>query len=352
MAAVCFFAALAGLIFHSGLYASIIEPVSTAGGLELRLQAEIDRPKPDRNQILAVGHSRQAMWPKAANEMQPSTGYTFASIGLGGTNARVWYYSLRAVDPDANNYAAILIPEDNYNEPDTGPDPREQDADLHYLIARLGLSDLREFPWTYASTARRFAASEALLLKGTVYKTDFQDFLDHPFARVEKARFYAQGSASWAYDFGGDARTLAGMDVDWTRKTIRFPPGVSEADQQQTIRELFPDLPPQQGLETAYLRYWYGKIVDYYRGSGTKLIFFRVPRAAVTPPEEPVRQHTAIRDLMGTPDVVVLDEHLLDSLEHPDNFWDGWHLNREGMREFTYILATEVRKILGPPAGQ
>lgn len=352
LATVCCFAALEGLVFHSGLYASIIEPVSTAGGLESRIRDEIKREKLNRNQVLAVGHSRMALWPKVANEMQPSSGYTFASIGLGGTDPRTWYYSLRAVDPDANSYAAILIPEDDYNEPDTGADPAEQSVDMHYLIARLQLSDLLDFPFTYRSLEWRMAAIEAILFKGTVYKTDFDDFLEHPYARIQKAEFYAQGSASWAYDYGGDARTMAGLQIDWQHKTMSFPPGVSQEDQDQAKQELFPDLPPQQGLETAYLRYWYGRIVDYYKGTGTKLFFLRVPRAPVSPPEEPVKPHTAVRDLAGAPNVVVLDEHLLDPLERPENFWDGWHLNRKGMREFTEILVKEVRKDLGPPAGE
>jgi hypothetical protein len=352
LATVCFFAALEGLIFHSGLYAGIIEPVSTAGSLEMNLRNEIKRPKPDRNQVLAVGHSRMAMWPRIANQMQPSTGYTFASIGLGGTSPRTWFYSLRTVDPHAHNYAAIVIPEDDYNEPDTGPDPAEQDVDLHYLIARLGLRDLIEFPASYRSAARRWAAIEGILLKGTIYRQDFQEFLDHPFQRIEKAQFYAQGSASWAYDYGGDARTLAGLQIDWAHKALHFPPGVPEADRKRAAQELFPDYPPDQGLETAYLRYWYGRILDYYRGSGTKIFFLRVPRAPAAPPEDPVKLHTAVRDLAGQPDVIVLDEHLLDSLEHPDNFWDGWHLNRKGMKEFTEIIATEVRKALGPPSAE
>ena len=352
LATVCIFAALEGLIFHSGLYAAIIEPVSTTGSLELNLRNEIKRPKPDRNQVLAVGHSRMAMWPRIANQMQPSTGYTFASIGLGGTDPRTWYYSLRAVDPHAHSYAAIVIPEDDYNEPDTGPDPADQDVDLHYLIARLGLGDLLEFPWTYRSAERRWSAFESILLPGLVYKQDFQEFLDHPLARIAKAQFYAEGSASWAYDYGGDARTLAGLEVDWANKTLHFPPGVAEADQKRAADELFREFPSDQGLETAYLRYWYGRIVDHYRGSGTRIFFLRVPRAPATPPEEPVKPHTAVRDLAGQPGVIVLDEHLLDTLEHPENFWDGWHLNRKGMKAFTEIIATEVRKALGPPSAE
>jgi hypothetical protein len=45
----------------------------------------------------------------------------------------------------------------------------------------------------------------------------------------------------------------------------------------------------------------------------------------------------------------VLDEHLFDQLERPDFFWDAWHLNGAGMNVFSRLLATEVRRVLGPP---
>ena len=349
LATLFFFALLEGVIFHSGLYARIIEPDSTTGFMEIQLQNEIRRPKPNPNQILAVGHSRQALLPRIANEMQPSTGYTFASIGLGGTAPRTWYYSLRAVDPDAHNYAAILIPEDDYNEPDSWEDQSERESDLHYLIARLRMKDLLEFPWTYQSPKKRWTAFEGIVLKGTVYKQDFQQFLDHPLARIAKADYYRHDSAGWYYGFGGDARTLAGLEIDWAHKTARFPPNVPPEEQKRIKSELFSDPPPDRGREAAYRLYWYRKILDHYKGSRTKIFLLRVPRAPVSPPEVPSKPNSAVRQLAHDPQVVVLEEHLLDSLERPDLFWDSMHLNREGDIRFTHIIASEVRKALGPP---
>ena len=118
-AIIFFFAAFEGILFHSGLYSSIVEPDSTTGYMELQLRNELRRPKPNHNQVLAVGHSRMALLPRVVNEEKPGTGYTFATIGLGGTTPRAWYYALRAVDPDATKYAAIVIPSDDYNEPDS-----------------------------------------------------------------------------------------------------------------------------------------------------------------------------------------------------------------------------------------
>jgi hypothetical protein len=349
LAAILCFAALEGILFHTGLYSSIMEPESTTGSMELQLRNEIRRPKPNRNQVLAVGHSRMALLPRIVNRDRRGTGYTFASIGLGGATPRVWYYSLRAVDPTAHTYAAIVIPSDDFNEPDNYDYQSEREGDLHYLLARLELRDLMEFPWTYPSKELQWAAFRGIILKGFVYKRDFQEFLNHPWQRIAKARSVASNSARWYYAYPGTDQNLAGLRIDWQHKTMQFPDRVPETQRKQIEDLLFPTLPPDQGRETAYLRYWYGKIIQHYRGSGTKLIFMRVPRAPTSPPDPAPKLDSAVRQIASEPDVIVLDEHLFDQLEHPDLFWDAWHLNGAGMEAFSRLLASEVRRVLGPP---
>jgi hypothetical protein len=349
LAAILCFGALEGILFHTGLYSSIIEPVSTTGYMELYLRAEVRRPKPNRNQVLAVGHSRMALLPRVVNEEKPGTGYTFASIGLGGTTPRIWYYALRAVDPTAHTYAAIVIPTDDFNEPDTADYQSEREADLHYLLARLELRDLMDFPWTYPNKKLQWAVFRGIILKGFVYKRDFLEFLDHPLARIAKAHFYARESAGWYYSFGGTDANLAGLRIDWQHQTMQFPDRIPESERKEIEGTVFPTLPPDAGRQTAYLRYWYGKIIEHYRSSGTKLIFMRVPRAPTSPPDPAPKLNSAIRQIASEPNVIVLNEHFFDQLEHPDLFWDAQHLNRPGMEAFSRILAAEVRRVLGPP---
>jgi hypothetical protein len=253
------------------------------------------------------------------------------------------------VDPKAHNYAAIVIPSDDYNEPDTFDYHAQRESDLHYLIARLRLRDLADFPWTFPGHELQWQVFRGLLLKGYVYKRDFQEFLDHPRARIIKARYYAHDSASWYYGYGGLDESLAGIQIDWQHRTIQYPARVPENRRKSIEEELFPNLPPNEGIETAYLHYWYGKIIDYYRGSRTKLIFMRVPRAPISPPDPPPNPNSAIRQIASQSNVIVLDENVFDQLEHPDFFWDGWHMNRPGMEAFSRLLASEVRRVLGPP---
>ena len=346
MAAVVFFASLEALLFHSGLYASLIKPDSGAGWVESLLRNEMRRAKPNRNQVIAVGHSRMALLPRVANQMTGETGYTFATIALGGTSPRGWYYELRAVDPTAHAYAAIVIPSEDYDEPDQFEDLANRETDPYYLVNRLQVGDLLDFPWSYRANMLKWRAAEAILLKGLMYKRDLLDLLAHPSARMAEVRLFRQGSADWVYDYKGDPADLRGLTIDWDRKMAQFPARLNAAQRDLINKTLFTPAPPDAGHEREYFRYWFGRIVDRYRDSGTKIIFLRVPRAPVSPPDHPPRD-SSIRQLASRPNVIVLDEHLFDTLERPEFFGDPLHLNGEGMVRFSRILAAEVRGRLG-----
>jgi hypothetical protein len=349
LATLIFFVAFEGLIFHTRLYPSILEPESTAGAMETALNNEMKRPKPDRNQVLAVGHSRMALLPRVANGMQPSTGYRFASVGLGGTTPRCWYYELRELDPIASRYAAILIPTDDFNEPDNYEEPNNRELDTRYLISRLKLSDLGEYPWSFDDYKLKWATFADILFKGYVYKRDFLEFLSGTKGRIARVRLSNLYSSEWIYAYGGPEHSVAGLEVDWQHQVAHYPANFTPQQRKLIEDVLFQPRPPDAGQLSRYLRHWYGRILDHYHSSETKLIFLRVPRAPVPPPERPPKLNSAIRQIASKPNVIVLDEHLFDSLERTDLFADPMHLTAEGMNRFSRILAAEVRRVLGPP---
>jgi hypothetical protein len=349
LAALLCFGCLEALLFHSGLYASLINPDSGAGWVESLLRNEIRRAKPDRNQVLAVGHSRMALLPRVANEMKPKPGYTFATIALGGTSPRGWYYELRAVDPTARAYAAIVIPSDDYDEFDGFEDLVDRSTDPYYLVSLLQLGDLLDFPQSYRDNILKWRAAESILLKGLFYKRDILDFLANPAQRLAQLRLFRQGTADWVYAYKGEPANLTGLTIDWDHKVAHFPDRLTAYQRGFINDALFTPLPPDRGRNTVYFRYWFGRIVDRYRDSGTKIIFLRVPRAPVSPPYHSPKRDSSVRQLASRPNVIVLDEHLFDELERPELFGDPLHLNADGMLKFSRILATEVRNHLGPP---
>ncbi len=332
-------------LFHTGFYASILEPASAAGTLETRIRNEQIRPVRDRNQVLGVGDSRMPLLPRVANETH--SGYTFASIALAGTTPRCWYYMLRDTDPTARRYRAIVIPLNDYQLRDPSEDIRNRLSDLHYLVARLRLADIGEFSASYPRPADRWIAARGIALKGLVYQRDFQEFLLHPAARLATVKLYRADSAMWFYDFEPEAHGLAGLAVDWQTRRIQFPPGLTDAQRQLITDVLLRTAPPQTGWYAAYFRYWLGRILDHYRGSGTKLVLLRLPRAPVVRPDPPAPEvKDPLREFAARPDVLMLDEHRFDELERPELFGDPLHLNAEGIRRFSHMLAEEMRRAL------
>ena len=331
-------------LFHTGFYASIMEPDSAAGSLETRIRNEQIRPVRDRNQVLGVGDSRMPLLPRLANEVH--SGYAFGSIALAGTTPRCWYYMLRDTDPTARRYRAVVIPLNDYQLRDPAEDVRNRLSDLHYLVARLRLTDLAEFSASYPQPADRWIAARGIVLKGLIYQRDFQEFLLHPAARLAKVKQYRADSAMWFYDFEPEAHSLAGLAVDWRARRIQFPPGLTDA-QRQFLQDTLLQNAPQTGWYAAYVRHWLGRILEHYRGSGTKLVLLRLPRAPVVRPDPPAPAvKDPLREFAGQKDVVMLDEHRFDELERPDLFGDPLHLNAEGIRRFSHMLAEEMRHAL------
>lgn len=342
--------ALDALLFRTSLYPPIVAPDSAAGTVESLIWNETHRTAAGRNQVLAVGNSRMHLMPRIANEMKGSTGYTFASIAIGGSTPRGWYYMLRDVDPTARRYAAILIPVEDYDDQDPIGDRRDWSLDLYYMIGRFRLTDLFDFSGSFSNRGLRTEAFLGLLLKGTVYRRDFQDFLRNPLKRLNYVERVHRDSARWVYNYVGPPESLKGLTIDWTAGTAHYPEALPQNKREMIRNVLLSPTAPQTGLYTKYQRYWFGRIREYYRGSRTKLIILNVARGPVVKPAAvPFNAHSSVRELAFQPDVIVLNEHLFEDLERPELFIDALHLNWEGAVRFSRILAQEVRKVLGPP---
>ena len=142
---------------------------------------------------------------------------------------------------------------------------------------------------------------------------------------------------------------MVGLEVDFSTLKATIPAWFNQA-QRDTIRDLVRQPWPQNGRLAAYRRKWFGRIIDYYRGSRTKVIFVRLPRGPVVRPDNLVRKmSSSIREFGGRPNLFLLNEHAFDSLEHPEFFKDAEHLNRAGVTRLSLMLADEVARILDSP---
>ena len=337
-----------GLIFHTSLYSRFISPDSSAGVLETVLDNEIRRPGDSHPQILGIGDSRMgALLPRISNKFTGETGLTFSTISVPGSTPRCWFYMLRDVDPGANRYAAIVIGVETYDDAEVWEDHADRESDLHYLIARLRWSDLKEFSGSYHNPQLQREAFRGILFKGLIFKRDFQDFLLHPVARVKYVEQSRRDSHAWFYDFVGSSDSVKDINVDFVAHKLTVPPGTPPGREQDFRARFLDPLPPDMGRESAYLHYWLGRIYDLYRGSKTKLVFLREPRGGfVRPDQPPMNPRSSVHELAGHPEIRLIPEHFFDSLERPDLFHDEVHLNEPGAEEFSRMLAFEMRDLL------
>ena len=341
------FVAVEGVVFRTGLYSRLLEPDSSAGLVQSVLDDEKRRPVAGPHEVLAIGDSRMGFRARAANEAAAGTSYRFATIAMPGSTPRVWYYMLRGVDPAARRYAAILIGVNEYDDEDY-EDLSNREMDIRYVTPLLGWADVFPFAASYPEWRTRWEAVRAAVFKGYAYRADVQDFLAHHKWRMKKIAVMRREAAAWRYNETWGSADVTGLSVDWKTGSIHFPEGSTESQKRILTEVLTRGTIDQTGLRGQYLRQWYGRIVERYRGSPTKIVFLRLPRGPVVRPILVARKTAVARELAASnAQVRLFPEHAFDSLEQPRFFGDPMHLNQVGSQEFSGMVAREIGSLLG-----
>jgi lysophospholipase L1-like esterase len=350
LAAACLVAVLAlfaldAAAFRTGVYP--FEPDSSSGLFEMILRRELEAQKRyGDNVVVTLGDSRFALSPRLCNELTPRSGLVFRSAGVAGTDARAWYYLLRDLDPDASRYRAVVFGVSDFDDLGDSFNNADDERTLHYVIARLRLADVWDFASSFEDPALRLQAVRGGLLKGFVLARDVRAFLQNPPRRLNYVNLCRRGFEEWTYDFVETDTNMMGLRIDWTTNTAFFPPGMS-SDQLGTVNA---HLEPQHVDErlARFQRRWFGRIVDRYRGSRTRIVFLRLPRGPIPRPSQPAPPATSsLRELAARPGVVFADPDAFDFLERPELFKDGAHLNREGIARFSPRVVDVVAELLG-----
>ncbi len=335
--------ALDALLFRI-FYPPLLDPNSSTGLFELILRRELAaQTHSGDNLVVTLGNSRFGYSRKLLDHRPDKSAYTFRDAGIAGSGPRVWYYMLRDLDPSRQRYRAVVFGVDDYDDEDRLENPDDAIRDLHFVIARLRLSDILDFPRSFHTPELQWTVFRECLLKGSVYQADVQAFLSSPRRRLANVELYNRGFAQWDYDYLPPERNLAGLSIDWRTLAVTFPPGADE-DQRNTVNSFLAHAPePQTGRLAAFRRLWLGRIADLYRQSRTKIILIRLPRGPIPRPDHLVRkQSSSIRELASRPNVILADEHAFESLERPEFFRDGMHLNRAGESRFSTMLEDQV----------
>jgi hypothetical protein len=301
------------------------------------------------NVIVTLGDSRMSYLPRLSNELTLETGYVFRNAGIPGSDLRTWYYMLRELDPTRRRYRAVVIGVNDYDDEDTSDQPDDDLRSMHLCAVRLQLSDALDFAWSFHSAQQRWSAFRGTLFKGVILQQDIRAFLSNPRKRIEYVQLCRREWPSWTYNYVESDRSMVGLAIDWQKLTAVYPPGADDIQRESVAWFLLRGPAPQTGRLAALRREWFGRIVDRYRGTGTPIVFVRLPRGPIPRPDWLARKSgSSIRELASRPGVMLGEEHAYESLEHPEFFKDGMHMNREGVKRFSAMLARDVTRMLGP----
>lgn len=346
------------LIFRVGPYANYLEPDSSTGLFEQVLRTEQLAQKQNGDNLVAtLGDSRLAYYPRVSAEVSKSTGILLRNAGVAGSSARAWYYMLRDLDPTASRYRAILLSVNHYDDEDDGFRSADDLRSLHYVAARLRLSDIPEFTASFESPEARWQVLRNSLFRGLAFQQDILAFLAKPSKRLAVVSQTNNGFPQWTWDFVETKRNMTGLQIDWTARKAVFPAGMDQ-NQRDTVNNFTLREPaPQTGALAQYRREWFGRIINLYRNSRTKVIFISLPRGPYIPPAglnpAPVGKATGvIYEFAKRPGVLMADERAFQTLEHPELFKDGVHLNDDGCRQFSILMSQEVARLLGTPSAK
>jgi len=327
-----------GVIFHSGLYVSILAPSSYAGRVVRITQAERERAPSGLKEVLVLGDSRiaEGFSPTLANELGSPAGLKFVDLAEPAASANTWYYMVREVDPTRRRYAAIVIPYGIGYEPNSA-DPLR----ISMTAPLLRYGDCFHFASGFQRWSGRFRAFVACILRGSAYQDDVVDLLSHPVARIKSIQLADKMRSRSEYK--GRDYDLVGTSYNATTGQVTFAPKLTEAQRLAFRKSLIRPSQSDTEYSLKLQRDWIPRIMNRYSHSPTAIVLTPLPRGpflelgGFSKGYESVLPTSVIQRTSFS-----LPGHTFEFLEKPEYYFDAFHLNAKGRQKFTETLVSEL----------
>ncbi|HEY1883593.1 MAG TPA: MBOAT family protein [Candidatus Cybelea sp.] len=350
MAAFAVFALIDVLAFRTGLYHAALDPASSTGSFETAIKRFRNLDAVPKTDVLVLGDSRiySGLNPQAASAAAP--GLRFLNGGVPGTTPRCWPFFVRAIDPQARRFRAVVIAVDTYADDDSAIgslDGDDRPMDLRYVVFQTRLSDLPKLAGSFSDPRERVENGIDLFWRGQELRDDVQAFAANPFAR-----FAALEAARGADTFDPlvahpRSETLRGLTVDFAAGKIEYPPGLTATEQSAIATQVL-KLPEPSASYAKYRLQWLLPLAARYAQSGTPVFFVRIPTRPL--------HRSASQEPTGSLVDIAQQEHArlvpaapYIALERPELFADEDHLNAQGSLLFSRLLGHDVAAGLSQP---
>ena len=350
VAAFAIFAAINVGAFRTGLYHAVLDPSSSTGSFESAIAQFAAFDGDPRRDVLVLGDSRiySGLDPAAASAAGGRL--RFLNGGVPGTTPRCWPFFVRAIDPQARRFHAVVIAVDTYADDDTAIgslDGDDRPMDLRYVVFQTRLTDLPKLAGSFSDPRERVENGIDLFWRGQELRDDVQALVADPLSRI---RALERARSDAAYDPLADhprSESLAGLRVDFATNAIVYPPGISDSARSAIATQVLAIGKPSPSY-ARYRREWLAPIAARYAAAGIPVFFVRIP----TRPAHREASQTpsgSLLEIAAQDRARLIDATPYLALERPELFADEDHLNARGSLRFSRLLGADVARLLSDP---
>jgi hypothetical protein len=333
-------------IFRSGLYLSVVEPVSILG-TELAALRRIDDASATTKPIVVIGDSRvgEGFFTKIANLQaeQAHSKYRFANASAAGSRLESQYYLLRTADPNADRFSAVVVMLETYQS-SFWVRTRCRD-ELPFIHAFARITDYLDIARNCADFDDSMNTLTSLAVAAPNFRADLIAFLSGIETRLKTVAAWRQHGTDWVNTRLGIDHDVIGLSYDAATQSLTLPARLTGAEAAVVRNELMQRISGSAAPHTDgdYRRYWIERIVDRYAGTGTRVFFGRLPRSPlknILSDQEPIADYLV--KLQSEGKLTLLPPGLFDEFEAPRYFADGLHVNKYGREGMTRALVAAV----------
>jgi alginate O-acetyltransferase complex protein AlgI len=349
-AAFALFAVVDVCAFRTGLYHGILDPSSSTGSFESAIAQFRSFPSQARRDVLVLGDSRiySGLNPQAASAA--AGGLRFLNGGVPGTTPRCWPFFVRAIDPPARRFRAVVIAVDTYADDDSAIgslDGDDRPMDLRYVVFQTRLTDLPKLAGSFSDPRERVENGIDLFWRGQELRDDVQALAADPRARLAALR---QAREAPSYDplaAHPRSESLAGLTANFATNELTYPAALSDGERSAIATQVLPI--PKPSLSYAlYREQWLAPIAQRYASTGTPVFFVRIPTRPVHRVASQLPSGSLV-EIAQTQQARLIPAAAYLALERPELFADEDHLNAAGSLKFSRRLGSDVRRMLDDP---
>ena len=202
-------------IFRSGLYLSVVEPVSILG-TELAALRRIEDASATAKPIVVIGDSRvgEGFFTKIANLQaeQAHSRYRFANASAAGSRLESQYYLLRTADPNADRFSAVVVMLETYQSSFWVTTQCRDELPFIHAFARI--TDYLDIARNCADFDDSMNTLTSLAVAAPNFRADLIAFLSGIRARLSTVAAWRQHGTEWVNTRLGIDHDVIGLSYD------------------------------------------------------------------------------------------------------------------------------------------